>query len=415
GSEEYNSNKSYFDSVKKKCNDYKNDVRNFGKARTKYKEKQRFVKIETENQVLKKELKQQKELLDQINNMEIQKRDLRYLSDEENKNAIEKYFNLEDPKFLRLSASIRGFKFEDKMLQYLSHVSSDAVIRRVPDKGIDLSGVFMHVKYIMQLKYHYKPDDHKVDVKVVREFYGAYNIYHEKKSDYVGIIVTNGYFTNDAKKTEAKNCNGKIHLYTHKELYGLFKKLNNKIIENINSNGSIQFENNDITNFSLNYSDNLKIYIYKLNNEYITCEKTSKKNEDVISNKLNQEFSFNPRFDDIQPIHDRYKLYEYFLNEFEFNILNKRKKDKLNKIELDEIINNFNLPTTNTIRTKITNLLLVKNQKYYDNIYNSKKRKFEHEIELFEHTRNKILKEINSENPHMTINVVEKIEITKRT
>ncbi|CAG8837640.1 17481_t:CDS:1, partial [Cetraspora pellucida] len=48
---------------------------------------------------------------------------------------------------------------------------------------------------------------------------------------------------------------------------------------------------------------NPKIYIYKLNNEYINCEKTSKKNEDVINNKLNQEFSFNPRFDDIESIH----------------------------------------------------------------------------------------------------------------
>ncbi|CAG8831432.1 7065_t:CDS:2, partial [Cetraspora pellucida] len=249
----------------------------------------------------------------------------------------------------------------------------------------------------------------------------------------------------------AKNCNGKIHLCTHKELYGLFKKLNNEIIENINSNGSVQIENNDITNFSLNYSgfsincdheidmpdspsteiiENNKLHIvffhiiysdkpefciYKLNNEYITCEKTSKKNEDVISNKLNQKFSFNSRFDDIESIHGRFKLYGYFLNELEFDILNKRKMDKLNKIELDEIISNFNLPITNTIRTKITNLILAKNQKYYENIYNSKKRKFEHEIELFEHTKNKILKEINSENPYMTINVVEKIEITKRT
>ncbi|CAG8837691.1 6930_t:CDS:1, partial [Cetraspora pellucida] len=86
------------------------------------------------------------------------------------------------------------------MLQYLSCIESDAAIRRVPDKGIDLSGVFRHVKYIMQVKYHYKPKDNKVDVKVVREFYSAYNIYHEKESDYIGIIVTNGFFTEDAKK-----------------------------------------------------------------------------------------------------------------------------------------------------------------------------------------------------------------------
>ncbi|CAG8803751.1 10471_t:CDS:2, partial [Cetraspora pellucida] len=139
------------------------------------------------------------------NNMKIQKKDSSYLSDEENKNAIKKYFNLKDPKFLRLTASIHCFKFEDKMLQYLSHVLSDAAIRRVPDNEINLSSAFRYIKYIMQLKYHYKPDDHKVDVKVVCKFYGAYNIYHEKESDYIGIIVTNRYFTEDANKLDNRN------------------------------------------------------------------------------------------------------------------------------------------------------------------------------------------------------------------
>ncbi|CAG8803752.1 10472_t:CDS:2, partial [Cetraspora pellucida] len=90
--------------------------------------------------------------------------------------------------------------------------------------------------------------------------------------------------------------------------------------------------------FYIIYLDKLEICIYKFNNEYITCKKTSKKNEDVISNKLNQEFSFNSRFDDIEAIHDRFKIYRYFLNELEFDILNKRKIDELNKIELNEIV-----------------------------------------------------------------------------
>ncbi|CAG8817181.1 849_t:CDS:2, partial [Cetraspora pellucida] len=379
GSEEYNSNKSYFD------------------------KKQRFVKIETENQVLKEELKQQKELLEQINNMKIQKKDTSYLSVEKINDFIEKNFD-----FNVLNKVIRGHKFELQMVQFLKDIEGDGTIRQTPDRGIDIDGTFENVQFVMQLKYHIDTKNHPVTVNEIYKLYDSYNIHHNNNSNYV----------------EAKYCNGKIYLIIHKDLYDLLIKLNDKSIKNINGNNSITFENIDITNFSLNYSDiriscdhvnNPKIYIYKLNNEYITCEKTSKKNEDVISNKLNQEFSFNSRFDDIQPIYDRFKLYGYFLNELEFNILNKRKMDKLNKIELDEIISNFKLPIINTIQTKITNLLLVKNQKYYKNIYNSKKRKFEHEIKLFEHTRNKILKEINSKNPHMTINVVEKIEITKRT
>ncbi|CAG8832491.1 9436_t:CDS:2, partial [Cetraspora pellucida] len=109
GSNEYNLKKDFYDSIKKKCFD-RADIRNFENARKEYEEKQRFVKIETENQEikqaneemksnyldqqkenekLKQELDEQKELLKQI-----------MAHDDENKDAIEKYFNLNDSKFL---------------------------------------------------------------------------------------------------------------------------------------------------------------------------------------------------------------------------------------------------------------------------------------------------------------------------
>ncbi|CAG8689227.1 14377_t:CDS:1 [Cetraspora pellucida] len=61
GSEEYNSNKSHFDNLKKKCNEYGRDVTVFKKARDDFEEKQRFLKMENENNEIKKEFQKQKE------------------------------------------------------------------------------------------------------------------------------------------------------------------------------------------------------------------------------------------------------------------------------------------------------------------------------------------------------------------
>ncbi|CAG8824600.1 19360_t:CDS:1, partial [Cetraspora pellucida] len=59
GSNEYNLKKDFYDSIKKKCCD-RTDIRNFENAREEYKEKLKFVKIETENQEIKSENQQMK-------------------------------------------------------------------------------------------------------------------------------------------------------------------------------------------------------------------------------------------------------------------------------------------------------------------------------------------------------------------
>ncbi|CAG8824601.1 19361_t:CDS:2, partial [Cetraspora pellucida] len=137
--------------------------------------------------------------------MEIQKRNSSYLSVEKINDFIEKNFD-----FNVLNRVIRGHKFELQIVQFLKNIGSGRTIRQTPDREIDIDGIFENVQFVMQLKYHIDTKNHPVTVDEIYKLY---------------------------------------------DLYDLLIKLNDKSIKNINDNNSITFENIDITNFSLNYSD----------------------------------------------------------------------------------------------------------------------------------------------------------------
>ncbi|CAG8783494.1 8803_t:CDS:2, partial [Cetraspora pellucida] len=235
GSNEYNLKKDFYDNIKKKCCN-RNDIKNFEKAREEYKEKQKFVKIEIENQDIKKELLDQKAEKESLNR------------------RIEEQDALIKRILKRLVPKVCGHKFERMLANFLNNIGGTVSIREVPDGGIDMNGKFFNVRYEMQAKYHIDPKKHPVDVGDIRKFHGSFQRAHRNNTEYVGIFVTNSRYTSKAISEEAQTYN-KIYLYTHKDLYDLLVELNDKIIKNINNNGIITFENIDITNFSLNYSE----------------------------------------------------------------------------------------------------------------------------------------------------------------
>ncbi|CAG8738209.1 14984_t:CDS:2, partial [Cetraspora pellucida] len=259
-----------------------------------------------------------------------------------------------------LQASKRGDEFEKMTCNFLNYIGADATIRKVPD----------------------------IPVGDVRSFFGLYFHYYEK-TQYIGIFLTNSGYTENAIHEEAENYNGKIFLTTHKHLYDLLNKLNDKFnnSNNNNNNDNMTIVNNNINNFTFEYSsisikydhvekqvitinskankkfefipeqfntseiiensenktmfiilfniihsNDPKIRIYKYNNYYIKFEKNGTQRIDVACyNRLKEEFLFEPRKEDIENIHS-YKIHGYFLTQNEFDSL----KDKLQKIKIEE-------------------------------------------------------------------------------
>ncbi|CAG8449336.1 8825_t:CDS:2 [Cetraspora pellucida] len=223
GCDEYNLNRSYYDKLKKKSYDGENDIKNLIKIREEYEKKARIDRLEKDNIELKEQLK---------------------------------------------------FLLETIQVQNAEKKRSDVFISEVPDGGIDIRGKYENVCYVMQLKHTVNPEKYPVTPEQIRSFYGAYSKYYNG-TQYIGIFLTNGRYTNDAILAEGKNCNDKIYLCTHENLYSVLKQINNLYINNDNSNNNnIMIENTDINNFSFEYSnitiryEHVKKQVISINNRH---------------------------------------------------------------------------------------------------------------------------------------------------
>ena len=159
----------------------------------------------------------------------------------------------------------------------------------------------------------------------------------------------------------------------------------------------------------IEYDHEPKYNIYTLDNDFIILKKRDQTVRDLVYKKLQDYFDIDKNR--IKNIYNATKnqnvntnnLIVYFLNEFEYQILNE--KHDLKIVTLDFVIEKFNFSYENTKKifeniVKITNEI---NNQYFQNIYSNLKRKHDQLFEIIDCIYDSIKRDFEYDYPNSVI------------